>query len=90
MEARQLVRSQGLFFLNKFVLLEWKQSVLYLKSAPSPRTPPCELAAEQKATGTRSHHGFPDVRPRESYGSSELWTRIQISVANRTLGSEVK
>lgn len=56
MEARKLVGCQALFFLNKFVLLEWKQSFLYLPSATSPHTPPSELAAEQKATGTISHH----------------------------------
>lgn len=52
MEARKLVACQGLFFLHKFVLLEWKQSPLYSHSAPSPNVPPSELAAKQKAAGT--------------------------------------
>lgn len=53
MEARKLAACHGLFFLNKFVLLEWKQSFLYSQSASSPHTPPSELAAKQKAAGIR-------------------------------------
>lgn len=49
---------QGLFFLNKFVCLEWKQSFLYSQSAPSPRAPPAELAAKQTAAGNTSQRTF--------------------------------